>query len=129
MDYPFDPELSDNDFIAFVPGMMPDLLTDLDSQNGYIRNSDEMSVIWVNAEIPHDAKPGKYFVTISFETENERTDSTMEVEIADVAIPKQELIFNGFIRTALLMFIAFPCTAKSTGSLLISILLWRHILE
>ncbi|MBE7044429.1 MAG: DUF4091 domain-containing protein [Ruminococcaceae bacterium] len=104
MDYPKDPNNSDDDYLTDTPGLMPDLLEPIDQLNQSFLLKSEVSALWVEVTLPETILAGTYPITISLcyqricePGKHYRQEKTMQIEVLDIALPKPELIFTQWL--------------------------------
>ncbi len=104
MDFPiYSPAVahSDDDYIAKDAGLMPDLLIPLSDKNNELKLTDGIAkALWIRVDIPDSFPNGKYDITIkiqSIDNPDEFTDNTMTLEVMDINLPGQELIFTQWL--------------------------------
>ena len=89
-------------YIIEEPGFLPDILTPIEEQNNMINLRIENATLWIKLDVPKDAKPGKYTITLNcgisgFGAHNEfkcTASSTMEVNVLDAVMPEQKMIYT-----------------------------------
>ena len=94
------PETSDDDYITKEPGLFPDALYPLiDNKIEIIPHS--YHSIWITADISADIEAGKYPIEISIvNTALDINESkTFYIEVIDVALPEQQLIYTQWFHT------------------------------
>lgn len=101
VDAPFTVDVPpEDDYIAREPGFIPDLLIPLEESDCKIPVDRYLSTIWVKVCVPKDAAPGSHRIRINFDIpQNISADChtiscDMELEVIDVAIPEQKLIYT-----------------------------------
>lgn len=99
-------DMSGEDYLTLEPGLMPDVLVPMEEQNYKLRLSNQISTIWVKADIPKNAKPGIYDIKISITPENGQTSSldgygssfeiceSMQITVIPAVMPEQKLIYT-----------------------------------
>ena len=109
MDMPMYMSDAEEDYITREPGLMPDILLPLQEQNYVVQTmKNRTNTVWVRIDVPEDAKPGTYTVTVKAtriteeemksrgvdEAMKEETSKTMTLEVLPVTLPAQKLIFT-----------------------------------
>ena len=100
MDYPMHPDVPQEDYITFTPGLMPDILVPLEEERNTMLLRSRPSTIWVKLDVPKDAKPGIYpiLVTFSIRRPGEEEITTMArqmtVEVIAAQMPQQQIIYG-----------------------------------
>ncbi len=81
----------DGNYISDKPGMYPDLLLPVTEQRGFIDTPGTWSALWIEAEIPEDARAGVYPVEIQMQCGEETFIVSTSIEIIDAVLPEQTL--------------------------------------
>lgn len=97
MDFPSYPD-SDDDYITKEPGLMPDILMPIENEGHHMRLADESGAVWVTVNVPEDAEPGVYPVTVTVAwsgiEDSARINEVMYLDVTNAVIPKQKTIFT-----------------------------------
>lgn len=83
------PNLSDGNYLTHKPCLIPDILTPL--KNNRIHLSEAPVLLWIRVDIPNDAIPGEYDISVTFHTEECRQTAVMKLEVLDETLPKTDL--------------------------------------
>jgi len=87
------PAVHDGDFLSDKPGLFPDLLvpfTTADKQFPF--PGFRWRVLWVDVEVPEDAKAGSYDVTVILKNDGKELGrATVTIKIIDAVLPEQTL--------------------------------------
>lgn len=101
MDYPKDPNNSDDDYITDMPGLMPDILVPICETNNSALLKNQISALWIEVSLPEDIPAKVYPITVSLiyqricsPGKRYTAEETMQIEVIDAVLPKQELIFT-----------------------------------
>ncbi|MBQ7839842.1 MAG: DUF4091 domain-containing protein [Lachnospiraceae bacterium] len=101
MDKPVtDPTVTAEDYITLEPGFMPDILIPLKEQKFSASINGMLRTFWIRLDVPADAVPGTYPVTIKLVFRNDRQygpetyEKTMLIEVLPVSVPEQKLIYT-----------------------------------
>ena len=89
-------------YIIEEPGFLPDILTPIEEQNNIINLSIENATLWIKLDVPKDATPGKYTITLNcgisgFGAHGDfkaTASSLMEINILDAVMPEQKMIYT-----------------------------------
>jgi len=90
-------------YIIEEPGFLPDILTPIEEQNNMLGLRIDNATVWVKIDVPKDAKPGKYTVTLNcgvvgFNAKPGEyrctASSTMEINVVAATMPEQKLIYT-----------------------------------
>lgn len=87
-------DMSGEDYITLEPGLMPDVLVPLEEQNYKLQLSNQISTIWVKADIPKDTKPGIYDIKISISGSGFDVSTLMHITVIPAVMPEQKLIYT-----------------------------------
>ncbi len=92
------PPRNDNGYYSLSAGMYPDPLMPIDANNPIYAVCHKWQAIWVSVRVPADCKPGVYPIEVIFEgidpEDTYKTSATFQLEVIDVCLPKQEMIFT-----------------------------------
>ena len=89
----------DNDFLRRTPGLYPDLLRPITSENRVYINND-LRTLWVDIRVPEDAPAGEHKIRFILKEEEKGDilgDMTFTAEVIPATLPKQELIVTQWI--------------------------------
>lgn len=84
---------ADDYYMSREPGLYPDLMVPINEKNQLFIFKEELMTLWVDVEIPKDAKAGEYpieFTLVNGEGEEYAT-AHFDLEIIDAVLPKQEI--------------------------------------
>ena len=81
----------DDDVITEKPGLMPDILSPIDEQNGYYSGSKYGGCMWVNVKLPKDVKAGEYNIRVYFGNED---FAEVTLEVIDEVIEDNKLKYT-----------------------------------
>lgn len=102
MDFPTVTDDSDDDYLTKEPGIMPDILTPIDSLSGYYLNN---STIWVTAHVPEGTSAGEYPIKVIFEMREPLENATFEksvtmtLEVLKIPALQQKTCFTQWFHT------------------------------
>ena len=88
------------DYITHQPGQMPDVLVPLEKYRNKLYVDKVPCVLWVKVDVPVDAKPGSYPVSICMDVKRpggapvETRRCTMDLKVIDAVMPEQKLIYT-----------------------------------
>lgn len=86
------------DYLTLEPGMMPDILVPISSQNNQIAVGDTAVSLWVKVDVPEDMEPGKYAVKLHLCADDGNCSiqmtQTMTLNVIPVIKPEQKLIYT-----------------------------------
>ena len=89
---------ADDDYLTKEPGIMPDILIPIESENEIIRFVNDSGAIWVSVKIPENTPAGSYPITVSLTSSNAFEEitikQTLTVNVIGANIPKQKTIFT-----------------------------------
>ena len=92
--------MENEDYLTHEPCFMPDILVPLEDQKS-ICCLDKCNTFWVKADIPKDAVPGKYEVTVHITRKDVYgcdmvvdIHKTMEIEVIPAVVEPQKLIYT-----------------------------------
>lgn len=92
------PNKNDTGYYSLDAGMYPDPLMPIDKNNPVYAVCYKWHAVWVSVKVPADCKPGVYPIEVIFEgtdpDDNYKTSSTFHLEVIDMCLPKQEMIFT-----------------------------------
>ena len=97
VEFPTLPDLADEDYERFTPGLYPDLLRPLSYGGKVNARTLFPSAIWIEVEIPEDLKEiGESAITVELVNDEGVTEAseTLTVEVINATLPKQELIMT-----------------------------------
>ncbi len=103
-----DLDRSEEDYLSYEPGLMPDILLPLREQRGRISVTADgrPSVVWVRVDVPEDAAPGIYPVRITFSEAAAdptaapfRFTAVMDIEVIPTVLPAQKLVYTRWFHT------------------------------
>lgn len=101
MDYPKDPNNSDDDYITDRPGLMPDILVPICETSNSVLLKNQISALWIEVSLPEEISANVYPITINLTYQRICSpgpryvaEETMHIEVIDASLPKQELIFT-----------------------------------
>ena len=100
MDYPMHPDVPQEDYITFTPGLMPDILVPLEEERNTVLLRARPSTIWVKLDVPKDAKPGIYPILVTFSLHRPGEEASiiitkeMTVEVIAARLPEQKIIYT-----------------------------------
>lgn len=103
MDMPAsDRDMPGEDYITLEPGTMPDILIPLEEQNCKVTVSQDITTLWVRADIPREVEPGYHPIKIKFASEpgqlpegsSFEASRGMDIEVLPATIPDQRLIYT-----------------------------------
>ena len=97
MDFPAYPFDDDGDYLTTAPGKMPDLLVPAARQNGCVRAQPGYFVLWIDVNLPRDAKAGSFDIEILICGEKASAKSVVTLNIKDAVLPEQKLIFTQWL--------------------------------
>ena len=84
---------ADDYYMSREPGLYPDLMVPITEKNQLYVFYEELMTLWVDVEIPENAKAGTYPIDVNFfDRDGEEKGSVhFEIEIIDAVLPKQEI--------------------------------------
>ena len=93
---------SDSDLLCASPRLVPDVLMPLEYGGKIVLAPDALTSLWIELEIPEDAKAGNMELGISLHSEDTRDPKAkicdgevkMTVDVIAATLPKQELLFT-----------------------------------
>ncbi|MBE7019157.1 MAG: DUF4091 domain-containing protein [Ruminococcaceae bacterium] len=92
------PPKYDAGYYSLNAGMYPDPLMPIDEENPVYAVCHKWHALWVSVRVPEDCKPGVYPIEVVLEgtdpDDDYKTSSVFELEVIDVKLPKQEMIFT-----------------------------------
>lgn len=84
---------NDDGYYKKDSGLFPDALLPLEENKIFVTPHSWHS-LWVNVYIPKDFSAGEYDIEIVFESEEELQKTNLKLEVMDLELKKQELIFT-----------------------------------
>lgn len=97
--FPISRACQDNDFLRRTPGLYPDLLRPITSENRVYINND-LRTLWVDIRVPEDAPAGEHKIRFVLKEEEKGDilgDVTFTAEVIPATLPKQKLIVTQWI--------------------------------
>ena len=92
--------LTDEDYISKRPGLFPDVLRPLHMEGRISPSPYLLNTVWVEINIPENFKPGKQKLTFAFtDADGETTSLSLEIEIIDAVLPKDEIYYTQWFHT------------------------------
>lgn len=93
---------TDPDLLFSSPRLVPDAIMPLEYGGKVVLAPNVLNSLWIDLDIPEDAKAGDAELTVTFHSENARDPSApnwdgevkMTVEIIGATLPEQELLFT-----------------------------------
>ncbi len=92
--YPISRECKDNDFLRREPGLYPDLLRPITSDNR-ISIINDLQSLWVDIRVPEDAPAGDYTIKFTIKEEDKDeilAETSFTATVIPATLPKQKLI-------------------------------------
>lgn len=91
----------DDYILRSKPGLYPDPLYPIDSEEGVVAFPNQWRSIWISVDIPEDTAAGSYPIEVSFhaETGEQLAQETFNLEVIPVALPDQKLIHTEWFYT------------------------------
>ena len=118
-EYPVYRTRHDDNYLRTNPGLYPDLLLPMtyvskDKPYGFVKAiPNTLRSLWIDLIIPNNCTPGVHEIKISFTSELCTKESIFNIEILDVSLPKQELIYTEwFHQDALANYYNVPVFSK-----------------
>ena len=95
------PDLYDDNYIKLAPGLYPDLLLPLRYAGRLRVNKYFLSALWVELDLREetDVPTGSIPLTVTLSNENESVSENIVLDIIDVSLPEQKLIFTEWFHT------------------------------
>lgn len=100
MDMPVSPLYSDSDFITRSPGVMPDILTPVNSCDFPLHIVNSARALWIDVNIPKDLNSGSYNIDILI-TESDMVSGdkqtktcSLGIDVIDAELPDAEVIYT-----------------------------------
>lgn len=105
MDFPVYADADpDDDFVTKEPGLMPDILQPLSTQNNIFRmQQGNPSAVWITVKIPEDLTPGNYRINTIVKKhstpqrlpiEDFEYNIPMDIEVINATLPKEQIMFT-----------------------------------
>lgn len=114
----------DDDYISYDPGLYPDPLLEMENDVLEIVPSyKNIKSLWVSVKTTADTKPGIYPITITLKNDKEQISEkvTMNLEIIDAVLPKQNVIVTQWFHS--------DCLATYYGVEVFSERYWKIVEE
>lgn len=95
MDFPQNPWVHDEDYLAKKPGLMPDLLVPMEQQGNRQLLRPGLNRFWVELRVPEGTQPGDYRAEVTFaQGKDLLARSSLQVQVLPQTLPENQLLFT-----------------------------------